>query len=45
MIAALNHTIVHAKDKHSSAAFLANVLGIEVAQHGGRLCLCSSAMG
>ncbi|HET8939939.1 MAG TPA: VOC family protein [Polyangiales bacterium] len=35
MIAALNHTIVHAKDKHASAAFLAHVLGIEVAPAWG----------
>lgn len=30
MNAALNHTLVHAKDKHTSAAFLANGLGVEV---------------
>jgi hypothetical protein len=35
MIAALNHTIVHAKDKHASAAFLGHVLGIEVAPAWG----------
>ena len=35
MTAALNHTIVHAKDKHASAAFLAHVLGIEVAPQWG----------
>ncbi|MDT9689053.1 VOC family protein [Streptomyces sp. P9(2023)] len=30
MTAELNHTIVHATDKHRSAEFLASVLGLEV---------------
>jgi catechol 2,3-dioxygenase-like lactoylglutathione lyase family enzyme len=30
MTVQLNHTIVHASDKHASAAFLAGILGLEV---------------
>jgi catechol 2,3-dioxygenase-like lactoylglutathione lyase family enzyme len=31
----LNHTIVHARDKEKSAAFLAHILGLEVGGHVG----------
>ena len=30
-----NHTIIHARDKHASAAFLAGVLGLEVGAEWG----------
>jgi catechol 2,3-dioxygenase-like lactoylglutathione lyase family enzyme len=31
----LNHTIVSARDKHASAAFLADLLGLEVGKENG----------
>lgn len=31
----LNHTIVHARDKHASARFLATILGLPVGQESG----------
>jgi catechol 2,3-dioxygenase-like lactoylglutathione lyase family enzyme len=31
----LNHTIVHARDKHASAAFLATILGLPVGEEFG----------
>ena len=35
MTVELNHTIVHARDRRASAAFLAGVLGVEVAPDWG----------
>jgi catechol 2,3-dioxygenase-like lactoylglutathione lyase family enzyme len=35
MPAALDHVIVHANDKHASAAFLAEILGLEVGPEMG----------
>lgn len=35
MTISLNHTIVPCRDKHSSAAFLARILGLEVGQPSG----------
>src|SRR5262245_9914577 len=34
-MAELNHTIVHSRDRRASAAFLARVLGVEVAPEAG----------
>lgn len=31
----LNHTIVHASDKHASARFLADILGVPVGEEAG----------
>lgn len=35
MTAELNHTIVHARDKHASASFLAGILGMSVSPDAG----------
>ncbi|MEY9886897.1 catechol 2,3-dioxygenase-like lactoylglutathione lyase family enzyme [Catenulispora sp. MAP5-51] len=41
----LNHTIVRARDKHASAAFLAGILGLEVSPDFGRFAPVAVANG
>jgi catechol 2,3-dioxygenase-like lactoylglutathione lyase family enzyme len=41
----LNHTIVRARDKHASAAFLAGILGLEVSPDFGRFTPVAVANG
>lgn len=41
----LNHTIVHARDKRASAAFLATILGLEVGADFGRFVPVAVANG
>ncbi len=40
---ALNHIIVPAKDKHASAKFLADILGIRPKPNGDISCRCARA--
>lgn len=41
----LNHTIVHARDKRASAAFLASILGLQVGEDFGRFVPVAVANG
>ncbi|SNQ47394.1 Glutathione transferase FosA [Frankia canadensis] len=45
MAVALNHTIVHARDRAESAAFLAHILGLEVGQPAGHFLPVTVANG
>ncbi|MBH1935365.1 VOC family protein [Streptomyces sp. AV19] len=45
MTVELNHTIVHSRDKHAAAAFVAGVLGLEVGPEAGPFVTLSLANG